>query len=111
MKNNVDKAKKALFKLNVLIGRMDLDKDTKLQLFNVMIKLILLYSCEAWGHENIEQIEVFYRNFLRRLLPLQKSVPKAMTFGELGKQELKLTIWQNWYLSYVKNVSSIRCSG
>ena len=94
MKNNVDKAKKGLFKLDVLMSKIDLEIDTKLHLFDVMIKPILVYGCEVWGHEDIEQIEVFHRNFLRRLLRARKSAPKAMTYGELGQQVLKITIWQ-----------------
>ena len=76
MKNNVDKAKKALFKLDDLMSKIDLEIDTKLHLFDVMIKPILRYGCEVWGHEDIEQIEVFHRNFLRRLLRIRKSAPK-----------------------------------
>ena len=48
---------------------------TNISLFDVMIKPILLYGCEVWGHEDIEQIDVFDRNFLRRLLRKQKSAP------------------------------------
>ena len=94
IKNNVDKAKKALFKLEVLISKIDLEIDTKLHLFDVMIKPILLYGCEVWGYENIEQIEIFHRNFLRRVLRIRKSAPKAMVYGKLGQQELKFTVWQ-----------------
>ena len=116
MKNNVDKAKKALFKLDVLMSRIDLEIDTKIHLFDVMIKPLLLYGCEEWGHGDIEQIEVFHRNFFRRLLRIQKSAPKAMTYGELGQQELKFTIWQRkasfWKkLSYDKKVLRILCFG
>ena len=91
MKNNVDKAKKALFKLDVSMSKIDLEIDSKLHLFDVMINPILLDGCEVWGHENIEQIEVFHRSFLRRLLRIRKNAPKAMTYGELGQQELKFT--------------------
>ena len=57
--------------------------------FDVMIKPILLYGCELWGHENIEQTEVFHRKFFRRLLGVRKSTTKAITFGDLGQQELQ----------------------
>ena len=88
MKNNVDKAKKVLFKFDVRMSKIDLEIDTKINFFDLMIKPNLLYGCEVWGHEDIEQIEVFHRNFLRRLLRIQKNAPKAMTYGELGQQEL-----------------------
>ena len=31
---------------------------------------------------------------MRRVLRVQKSVPKGMIYGELGRQELKFIIWQ-----------------
>ena len=76
MTNNVDKAKKALFKLDVLMSVIELEIDTKIHLFDVIIKPILLNGCEVWDHENIEQIEVFHRNFFRRLLRIRKSTLK-----------------------------------
>ena len=67
-----------------------------------------------FGHENsslikvfsedIEQIEVFHRNFLRRLLRIRKSAPKAMTYEELGQQELKFTKWQRMASFWKKTV-------
>ena len=94
MKNNVDKAKKALFKLDVLMSKIDLEIDTEIHPFDVMIKPILLYGCEVC------------RNFLRRLLRIRKSAPKAMTYGELGLQELKFSIWQRmasfWKETFVR---------
>ena len=68
IKNNVDKAKKALFKLEVISSKIDFELETKLNLFDTLIQPILLYGCEIWGHENVEQIEIFHRNFLRRIL-------------------------------------------
>ena len=116
MKNNVDRAKKTLFKLDVLMSKMDLEIDTKIHLFDVMREPILLYGCEVWGHEDIEQFEDFHRNFLRRLLRIRKNAPIAMSYGEIGKHELKFTIWQKmasfWKkLSYDKKVLRVRRFG
>ena len=94
MKYNIDKAKKALFKIETLLGKVDLEIETKLHLFDTMVLPILIYGCEVWGFEEIEQIEVFHMNFLRRVLRVRKSVPKGMIYGELGRQELKFIIWQ-----------------
>ena len=47
-----------------------------------------------WGYENVEQIEIFHRNFLRKMLRIRKGVPKAMIYGELGQTEMKFSIWQ-----------------
>ena len=64
IKNNVDKAKKALFKLEVLLSKIHFEIDTKLHLFDAVIKPIFFYGCEVWGFESMEQIEVFHRHFL-----------------------------------------------
>ena len=60
------------------MSKIDREIDTKLHLFDVMIKPILLYGCEVWGYQNSEQIEIFLRNFLRRVLRIRNSASKAM---------------------------------
>ena len=64
-----------------------------------MIKPILQYNFEVFEvqynfevsvHENIERIEVFHHIVLRWLLRVRK---RAMTYRDLGRQELKDTIW------------------
>ena len=68
MKNNVDEAKKALFKLEVLSSEIDFELETKLNLFDTLIKPIFVYGREIWGPENFERIEISHHNFLRRIL-------------------------------------------
>ena len=46
MKNNVHKAKKALSKLEVLSSKIDFELETKLNLFDTLIKPVLLHGCE-----------------------------------------------------------------
>ena len=55
-----------------------------------MVLPILIYGCDVWGFEETELIEVFHRNFLRRVFRVRKSVPKGMIYDELGRQELYL---------------------
>ena len=54
----------------------------------------MLYGCEIWRHESFEQIEIFHRTFLRRILQVRKSVPKALIYGEIGQKEFKYGIWK-----------------
>ena len=84
IKNNVDKAKKALFKLEVLFSKIDFGIDTKLHLFDAVMKPILLYGCEVWGYESMEQIEIFHRYFLRRCY--EKMLRKLWYMGSWGKK-------------------------
>ena len=81
IKNKIDKAKKALFKLRAETSGYELAIQTKLHLFDSIILLILTYGCEVWGHELYEQIEIFYRKFLRTLLNVRNSTPNAMIYG------------------------------
>ena len=59
----MDEAKRALHKLAVYSGKIEIEVETQLHLFDALIKPNLLYGCEVWGYEIVEQIEVFHRNF------------------------------------------------
>ena len=97
------KVKKALFKLEVLLSKIEFGIDAKLHLFDAAIKPILLYECEVWGYESMEQIEIFHRHFLRRVLRVRKIASKVIIYGELGQKELKCTIWQIMVFFWKKN--------
>ena len=49
-------------------------------------------TSEIWGFSNIEKIEIFHRNFLRRCLKNGKSTSTCMLYGETGRRHLKCTI-------------------
>ena len=55
-----------------------------LDLFDKMILPILLYGCEIWGFENLDNIEVFYRKFLKYILKVNQQTPNCMVYGETG---------------------------
>ena len=57
-----------------------------------MIKPILLYGCEIWGHGNLESIERVQLKFLKQILNLKKSTPSFMVFGEVGAYPLYIDI-------------------
>ena len=64
------------------------------KLFDTMVLPILLYGFEIWGYETLDIIENIHINFLRRLLPIRKSTPIFMLYGELGRTLLKRIIDQ-----------------
>ena len=69
------------------MARYNLQIDTMLHLFNVMVKPILLYGCEAYGYFNptaISMIERVQLQFCKILLNVRKSTPNAMVYGETG---------------------------
>ena len=51
------KAKKAVHKPAVCSGKIKLEVETQLHLFDALFKPILLYGCEVWGYENVEETE------------------------------------------------------
>ncbi len=94
IKHNVSKAKKALFCLYKTMIKYDLTVENTLELYDRLILPILLYGCEVWGFENLDQIEIFHRKFLRKVLAVQSRTPNCMVYGELGCTELKFTVWR-----------------
>ena len=59
--------------------------ETRLLLFDSVISPILLYA--RMGLQDLNKIEVFTKNFQRRILKL---IP--MVFGELGRHEIEVTV-------------------
>ena len=62
-----------LYKLSVKI---------QLDLFDKMIKPILLYGCEVWGFGKNEVLERVHLKFCKILLNLKSSTPNYMVYGE-----------------------------
>ena len=54
MKQNTDMAKKARFKIENLLSRVNFPVKTRLHLCDNLILPILLYGCKLWGYENME---------------------------------------------------------
>ena len=106
IKHNIDKAKKALFKMLVETSDYHIAIETKLHMFDSMILPILTYGCEVWGYENLEQIEVYHRFFLKKLLSLRSSVPNAMIYGELGRHEIRFHIWSRMIMFWKRLVDN-----
>ena len=84
----VTQAKRAMYSMIVKCKKLCLPIDIQLKLFHQLIVPILLYGCEVWGYENIEQIEVLHRKFLKQLLHLNKSTTNCMVYGETGEYKI-----------------------
>ncbi|MEW8547414.1 MAG: reverse transcriptase family protein, partial [Candidatus Thiodiazotropha sp.] len=91
-KHIVEQANNALFSLQRKIRFLNLPIDMQFDLFNKMIKPILLYGCELWGFGNIDSIERVQLKFLKQILNLKKSTPSFMVYGELGAYPLYIDI-------------------
>ena len=87
-----DQANKAMFSLLKKIRTFNLPLDLQLELFDKMIKPILLYGAEVWGFGNCDVIERIHLKYLKYILKLKKSTPSHMIYGELGILPITLEI-------------------
>jgi len=65
-------------------GRLhNLSIKCQLELFDSMVKPIILYGCETWGFGNNEIIERIHLKFCKLLLHLKTSTPDYMVMVNL----------------------------
>ena len=92
-----------MFSLNEKAVKLLLPPDIHMDLFEKMITPILLYGCEIWGSGAIEPLEIFYRNFIKRTLGINKSTPNCIVYGEVGRKPLRNQIY-NRMISFWTNL-------
>ena len=75
------------------IGRMHkLSIKCLLDLFDKMIKPILLYGCEVWGFSDNDILEKIHLKYCKILLNLKTSTLSYMVYGELKGDILYILI-------------------
>ena len=75
------------------IGRMyKLSIKCLLDLFDKMIKPILLYGCKVWGFSNNDILEKIHLKLCKILLNLKTPTPSYMVYGELGRYPICIDI-------------------
>ena len=74
-KHIADQANKALFSLLRKIRKLSLPFDIQIDLFNKMIKPILLYGCEVWSFGNFDILERVQLRFYKHIFNLKKLNP------------------------------------
>ena len=94
------KATRALYEV-LTLGRMyKLKIKCQLDLFDKMVKPILLYGCEVWGFGDNDIIERAHLQFCKLLLNLKTSTPSYMVYDELSRYpieiDIKLSIISYW---------------
>ena len=72
----------------------------QLDLFDKLVKPILLYGCEVWGFGNNEISEPVRLKFCKVLLHLKTTTPNCIVYGELGRypveNDIKLRMISYW---------------
>ena len=74
------------------IRTLNLPLELQINLFDKMIKPILLYGCEIWGFGKLDIIERVQLKYLKYILNLKKSTPSCMVYGETGTYPIELEI-------------------
>jgi hypothetical protein len=57
-----------------------------------MIELILIYSSEVWGYDNLKFIEQIHLKYCKRVLQVRNTTPICMVLGELGKFPIEVKV-------------------
>jgi len=70
VQNRINKSAEAMGSLFALWKSLSIRKETKLRLYNALVKPILLYNCGTWGLNKmwLEKLDATHRRHLRRLL-------------------------------------------
>jgi hypothetical protein len=96
-KHFVTKSKIAENQLHGLFHKSKISSlDTKLRLFESLVKSILMYCSHLWGIFSIHSFDVFYNDFLKRMLSLPRFTPNWFVRIETQCKRIES--------SYVKNV-------
>ncbi|CAL4114772.1 unnamed protein product, partial [Meganyctiphanes norvegica] len=72
--------------------KLQLPLDIYMNLFDTIVLPVLLYGSEVWGYEDSEQLEIFFRTFLKNTMKLNKQTPNCMVYGESGRKSLYIKI-------------------
>lgn len=87
-----EKATKAMYEV-IRKGRThNLSISCQLDLFDKLVKPILLYGCEIWGYGNNAILEKVQLKFCKLLLHLRNTTPTCMIYGELGRYPIEIDI-------------------
>jgi hypothetical protein len=64
--------------------KLHLPLNIQIQLFDALVKPILMYGSEVWGYQSLEAIEKVQRTFIKCVLHLNNSTTTCMVYGETG---------------------------
>lgn len=70
----------------------NMSMDCKLDMFDKIVKPILLYGCEVWGFGNIALVEKLHLKVCKHILNLKSSTPNCMDYGEFGRYPLIINV-------------------
>lgn len=84
-KHLTEKTTKAMYEVIKKGRKHGLSINCQLDLFDKLMKPVLLYGCEIWGFGNNDILEGVQLKFCKLLLHLKSSTPNCVIYGELGR--------------------------
>ena len=91
-KTQVDKALSAMYNIIRKGKYHNLSIECLLDLFDKIVKPILLYGCEVCCFGDNSIIERVHLKFCKLILNIKKSTPDCMVYGELGRYPINISI-------------------
>ncbi|MES9881010.1 MAG: reverse transcriptase domain-containing protein [Sedimenticola sp.] len=85
-----DQALKSMNNLISVFGRISVDINTKLKLFDALVKPILLYGSEVLGISCESEIDKIHIKYCKSILGLKRQTPNAAVYGELGRLPISI---------------------
>ena len=64
----------------------------QLKLFDSMVLPFLLYGSKIWGFEKFSLMGNICNKFLKLLLPVRKTTPSYLLYGELGRYPVHISV-------------------
>lgn len=83
-KHLANQAEKAMYGLIKKARSLLLPLDLQIELFDKLVKPILLYGSEVWGFGSCDVLERTMLKFLKYILNMKPSTPNFMVYGETG---------------------------
>ncbi len=77
-----------------------------LELFDTLVKPILLYGSEVYGINNYKAIDTFYLRYIKHLLNVKPSTNTCMVYAEVGRYPLSIDIRLNMIKQWIKIINS-----
>ena len=104
IKSQTDKGTKAMYEILKRGKLHNLSISCQLDLFDKVVKPVLLYGSELWGFSNCDLIERVHLKFCKILLTLKTSTPNCMIYSELCRYPLYIDIKQRMVSYWAKLV-------
>ena len=77
-----------------------------IQLFDCLIKPIVMFDSEVWGIENCGEIDKYFGSFLEKLLRVKQSTNTSMIYAETGRFALSVSLTLSIVKYWLKVINS-----